>query len=102
MNFLSDEVITVAAGQTKTLTRANIDGSGGGGARARTVVIANQNLGATTVGYRFGSVPSSGSYTYFPLIPGEKISIEGYDNLVSLQFILIGSVTAKLFCGYFD
>lgn len=99
MNYVGDEVITVAAGQTKTLTRASIDNASG--PRATVAFIFNHNIENATVGYRLGSAPVEADYTFIEIAPGDKLVLEGYDNLINVQFILVGSETAKLFATYF-
>jgi hypothetical protein len=100
VQFISDEIISIAAGATTTLTRSKIDNSSGG-PRARLAVVHNHNLGST-LALRVGAPPNSSTYEYLPLAGGQAVNYEGYDNLVDLQIKNIGNtVTAKVFVQYF-
>lgn len=101
MRQIGSEVITIAAGQTKTLTRSAIDNATGN-ARATVAVITNHDLGDSDVGFRISeSAPVEADYTYHPVLAGQSISVDGYDNLIAAQFILLGTTTAKLFVEYY-
>jgi hypothetical protein len=101
MQFLVDEVITIAAGATTILTRTAIDGATDGRARARLALVHNHNLGSVTLALRVGAAPDSVSYLYLPLPGGQAISYEGYDNIIGLQIKNLGSVSAKIYVQYF-
>lgn len=100
MRLVNSEVITVAAGETKTCTRSEIDN--GSGPKATLAIVSNHDLGDSDVGFRIGDEPPvEGDYTYHPILAGGSVEIDGYDNLIGAQFILVGSVTAKLFVEYY-
>ncbi len=99
---IADEVISVSSGSTFTLTRDTYDNTGSG--RAEWAEIHNHDLGAnTTVALRVGEAPDLAAYEFKPLLKGETLTIDGYDNLRDLQIKLSSSATAtaKLFVEYF-
>lgn len=98
MTYQDDEVIAIGSGETKTLTRSKIDGDPGASKRVKAVVTCF----TSNVAYRFGDIPVSGTNEYHLLTAGgDPLVIEGYDNLVNVQFgYLAGS--AKLFVSYAD
>jgi hypothetical protein len=103
MKFLGDEVLTVALGETKTLTPSMIDQTGR--SRASGAIIYSHPVGDnadSTVALRFGNNPDIANQRYLPIGPGGQARIEDYDNLRDLRIILIGSAPAKLFIQYFN
>lgn len=99
-NF-ADEVITVASGTTYTLDSTLIDGEGSGGSRASKATLFVHDIANSEVGYRFGEDdPVEADYTFIQVEPNTSFTVEGYDNLVNLKLVLIGSVTAKVFVVY--
>ena len=100
MTFFADEVITVTDGVVKTLTASKYD-NGSGGPKAQKAVLFNHSITNATIGYRFGTDnPVAADYAYVSVAPGESWTVEGYDNLVNLKIIRIGSADAKVFAQY--
>lgn len=99
MKLIDSEVLTVASGETVTLTRSKIDNDSG--PNAVTAVITNHDLGDCEVGFRIGDTPDEATHMYRPIVPSESVQVDGYENLRDVRFILIGTVSAKLFIEYF-
>lgn len=98
MIFFADEVISIASGETKTLTSTKYDNAGGAKA-ARVVLTAF----SAPLAYRYGTTaPDTATKAYHTLSPGDPLlTIDGYDNIANLQFKLAsGSTTAQLFASY--
>lgn len=97
MTFFNDEVVTIADGQTKTLTAAEYDNTGG--AKAARVVLTAYSA---PVAYRYGTTaPDIASGAYHLLAANASVTIDGYNNIAALQFKLASGVTtAQLFASY--
>lgn len=97
MTFFADEVITIASGETQPLTSTKYDNAGG--AKAVRVVLTAHSA---PLAYRYGTTPpDAATHAYHPLNAGESITVDGYDNIKSLQFKLASGVTsAQLFASY--
>lgn len=97
MTFFADELVTIADGQTKTLTAATYDNNGG--AKANRVVLTARTA---PVAYRYGTTaPDTSTGAYHLLAAGSSITIDGYNNIAALQFELASGVTtAQLFASY--
>lgn len=98
MVFTDDEVISVAqADAYKTLTRTLIDNDPGASKSTKAVI----SCYTADVVYRYGATPNTSTNEYHLLAAGTDLTVEGYDNLVNIQFKLAsGSTTAKLFVSY--
>jgi hypothetical protein len=97
MTFFADEVVTIADGDTETLTPSKYDNAGGAKA-ARVVLTAH----SAPVAYRYGTdAPDPDTKAYHLLAAESSITIDGYDNIRNLQFVLASGVTtAQLFASY--
>ncbi len=103
MNFVADELLTVAAGQTVAFTRATIDQDGG--SRVIQAVVWSHDTGSNpqTVLMRYQQPPDESGLLFQPLAKRSQFVVDGYDNIRDLQFALAtGSDTAKLFVQYFS
>ena len=98
MTFFADEVLTIADGETKTLTRATVDNDPGSARAFRAVLTAY----SAPVAYRFGTTaPNTTTKAHHLLAANESVTIDGYNNLVNLQVKLAsGTTTAQLFVSY--
>jgi hypothetical protein len=97
MTFFADEVVSIASGETKTLTSTKYDNAGG--AKAIRVVLTAHTA---PLAYRYGTdAPDTTTHEYHPLLAGDSITVDGYDNIKNLQFTLASGVTtAQLFASY--
>lgn len=97
MTIFADEVLTLDSGQTKPLTAAKYNVSGGSNA-GRVILTAY----SAPIAYRYGTTaPDTATHSYHLLAANESVTIDGYDNIVQLQFKLASGVTqAQLFASY--
>ena len=97
MTFFADEVITIADGETKTLTRSTVDNDPGAARAFRATLTAY----SAPVAYRYDAAPDTATKAHHLLAANESVVIEGYSNLINLQFkIASGTTTAQLFVSY--
>lgn len=101
MNFVADELLTIAVGSTVTLTRSTLDQAGS--SRVIRAILYNHDVtGDSTVALRFVNAPDVAGFLFRPLAKTEVITIDGYNDLAALQIKNKGAVTAKIFVQYFS